>query len=51
MQGTVGLSSLLAQRAAWDGPRLGEDASWRVQGGWVRRSRSRTSSPHLTSEF
>src|SRR6267143_3954961 len=24
-----------------EGPRLGKDASWRVQGGWVRRSRSR----------
>jgi hypothetical protein len=44
--GTVGPSSLLAQRAAWDVSRLGKDASWRVQGGWVRRLRSRGQSHH-----
>jgi hypothetical protein len=32
-------------------PRLGKDASWRVQGGRVRRSRSRARSAHPFSEF
>ena len=50
-KGTVGPSSLLAQRAVVGGPRRGKDASWRVQGGRVTRSRRRARSPHPSSEF
>ena len=41
----MGPSSLLAQRAAWEGPRLGKDASRRVQGGRVKVAQSRTIPP------
>ena len=34
-----------------EGPHRGKEASWRVQGGRVRRSRSRARSPHPFSEF